>query len=83
MAKTPEEILAAERGLEDQPIELDDLSVEDLAAAEDAESSSDAFTDADRREEGIELDNDSVDTLVAESQEISDETIDTDGHDRG
>jgi N utilization substance protein A len=29
------------------------------------------------------MDNDSVDTLVAESQEISDETIDSDGHDRG
>ena len=83
MAKTPEEILAEAAALGEPPIEVDDLSVEDLAAAEDAESESDAFTDNDRREEGIELDNDTVDTLVAESQEVSDEGIDTDGHDRG
>jgi N utilization substance protein A len=83
MAKTPEEILAEAAALGEPPVELNDISTEDLAAAEDAESESDAYTDADRREEGIELDNDSVDTLVAESQEISDEGIDTDGHDRG
>ena len=34
-------------------------------------------------EEAIELDNDAVDSLVNESQEVSDEGIDTDGNDRG
>jgi N utilization substance protein A len=45
---------------------------------------SDALSDADAREEAIELDNDAVDSLVNESQEVSDEGIDDgDGHDRG
>ena len=82
MEKTPEEILAAEAGIGEAE-EATDISTEDIIAAEDAESASDAFSDADAREEAIELDNDTVDTLVAESQEISDEGIDTDGHDRG
>ncbi len=51
--------------------------------AEEAESESDANSDADAREEKIELENDAVDTLVDESQEVSDEGIDTDGSGRG
>ncbi|WP_263383321.1 transcription termination factor NusA [Granulicella arctica] len=80
--KTPEEILAEEAGTGEAE-EIDDLSTEDLADAEDQDSESDAFSDADAREEAIELDNDTVDSLVNEAQEISDEGIDTDGHDRG
>ena len=36
-----------------------------------------------RSEEQIELQNDTMDTLVAESQEISDEVVGSDEHDRG
>ena len=82
MAKTPEEILAedAEFG---EAQELNGISTEEIADREERESASDAFTDADRRAEEIELRNDTMDTLVAESQEVSDEGIDNDGHDRG
>jgi len=82
MSLTPEEILAAEAGNGETPEEVTGFSTEDIAAAEDALSDSDANDAADRREEGIELDNDTIDSLVAESQEVSDETID-DGNDRG
>ena len=62
-------------------------STEELQDAEEADSGTDAYSDADAREEQIELDNDSVDTLVAESEDISNETIDNerdeDGRDRG
>jgi len=80
MNKTPEAILAeaAQTGTAE---EVDDTSSEEIAQAED--EASDAFSDADAREEQIELDNDSVDSLVNESQEISDEGIDSDGSDRG
>ncbi len=82
VAKTPEEILAedAEFG---EAQELNGISAEEIADREDRESASDAFSDADRRAEEIELRNDTMDTLVAESQEVSDEGIDNDGHDRG
>ncbi len=82
MAKTPEEILAedAEFG---EAQELNGISTEEIADQEERESMSDAFSDADRRAEQIELRNDTMDTLVAESQEVSDEGIDNDGHDRG
>jgi N utilization substance protein A len=82
MDKTPEAILAEEAGI-GRAEEVRNLSAEDIAAAEDEISSSDAFSDADAREERIELENDAVDSLVNESQEISDEGIDSDGHDRG
>jgi N utilization substance protein A len=81
LEKTPEEILAAEAG-NGSAEEAKDVSTEDISDAEDAASSSDAFSDADAREEQIELDNDAVDSLVEESQEVSDEGID-DGNDRG
>ena len=79
-SKTPEEILAAEAGVGEAE-EVSDVSSEDIAAAQD--SASDALSDADAREEQIALDNDAVDSLVEESQEVSDEGIDNDGHDRG
>ncbi|HEV2647093.1 MAG TPA: transcription termination factor NusA [Acidobacteriaceae bacterium] len=83
VAKTPEEILAADAAAVGEIEEVSDLSTEDIAAVEEADSESDAFSDADAREEKIELENDAVDSLVNESQELSDEGIDTDGHDRG
>jgi N utilization substance protein A len=80
MTKTPEAILAeaAETGTAE---EVDNTSAEEIAEAED--EATDAFSEADAREEQIESENDSVDSLVNESQEISDEGIDNDGHDRG
>jgi N utilization substance protein A len=81
MEKTPEEILAGETA-NGRAEEVNAFSAEDLAAAEDKSSDSDAVSDADAREERIEQDNDTVDTLVDEAQEVSDEGID-DGNDRG
>ncbi len=81
--ETPEEILAKEAAEADGAEEVENLSTEDLVDDEDRQSMSDAFSDADAREEAIELDNDTVDTLAAEAGEISDEGIDNDGHDRG
>ena len=90
MSKTPEEIIAHERATLDPletPEEVDDISTEDIADAEEAESALDGFSDADNRESQIELDNDSIDELVNDSQEFSDETADiaetTDDHHRG
>jgi N utilization substance protein A len=93
MSRTPEEILANEKldraTLDplDTPEEVRDVSAEDIADEENRESSLDGFSDADNREAQIELDNDSVDELVNDSQEFSDETADIaetiDGHDRG
>jgi N utilization substance protein A len=83
MAKTPEEILAAQATIAGEAEEVSGLSTEDIAEAEERQSELDANDESDARESLIETDNDTVDTLVAESQEISDETIDADGHDRG
>ena len=83
MSGTTEEVLAAEAAEFGEAQELNGVSAEELADAEDRASLTDANDDADAREERIETDNDTVDTLVAETQEISDEGIDTDGHDRG
>jgi N utilization substance protein A len=83
MEKTPEEILAADAAAVGEVEEVSDVSTEEIAEAEDAGSASDAFSDADAREEAIELDNDAVDSLVNESQEVSDEGVESDGHDRG
>ncbi|GAC1362528.1 MAG: transcription termination factor NusA [Acidobacteriaceae bacterium] len=80
---TTEAVLAAEAAEFGEAQELNGISTEELVEAEDQASLSDANDEADAREEKIEMENDSVDTLVAESQEISDEGIDTDGHDRG
>src|SRR5271170_4680916 len=81
MDKTPEAILAEEAGTGTAK-EVSAFSTEDLADLEDRNSGIDAFSDADAREERIELDNDTVDTLVNDAQEVSDEGID-DGNDRG
>jgi N utilization substance protein A len=81
MEKTPEAILAAEAGI-GAAKEVNDISTEDIADREDETSGNDAYSEADAREERIELDNDTVDTLVNDSQEVSDEGID-DGNDRG
>jgi len=83
MAKTPEELIAEDASAVGDVEEVRDPSVEEIADAEEAQSASDAFTDADARMEAIELDNDATDQLVAESQEVSDEVIDADEHDRG
>ncbi len=83
MTRTPEEILAEQAGAAGGATEIDEFSTEDVAAAEDALSRSDANDAADAREEGIEMDNDTLDTLVDNAQEVSDEGIDTDGHERG
>ena len=83
MEKTPEEILVADASEVGKVEEVRDLSTEEIAEAEEASSESDAFSDADAREETIELENDAVDSLVNEAQEVSDEGIDGDGHDRG
>jgi N utilization substance protein A len=82
MEKTPEEILAAEAGAVGEAEEVRDTSAEEIAEAEEADSASDAFSDADAREEAIELQNDAVDSLVDQSQEVSGEGIDEE-HDRG
>ena len=82
MEITPEEILASQVGIGTAK-EVSSPSTEDIEAAEEARSDSDAFSDNDAREERIELDNDTVDQLVEQSQETSDEGPDTDGEDRG
>ncbi len=74
--KSPEEILAADAKAVGEVEEVSDVSTEEIADAEEAGSESDAFSDADAREEAIELENDAVDSLVNESQEVSDEGID-------
>ena len=82
---TPEEIFAKQAG-SGEASEIETLSAEDLAALEDINSANDGFSDADNREAGIELNNDAIDEMVAESQEVSDEGIDsgiTEEHGRG
>jgi N utilization substance protein A len=77
--KTPEEILAAEASAVGEVAEVHDVSPEAIVETEEADSSS----DADAREEKIELENDAVDTLVDESQDVSDEGVDENEHERG
>ena len=79
----PEEILAAEADPDGEAREVRDMSTEAIAEAEETESESDAVSEADAREEAIEQENDAVDTLVDESQEVSDEGVETDGNKRG
>jgi N utilization substance protein A len=81
-SKTPEELLAADVN-QDGAKELAGLTTEDIVDAEEAESASDAFSDADARAEQIELQNDAIDELANQAQETADEGIDADGHDRG
>ena len=97
MTRTPEEILASEAGSGEagsgeagsgeagsgEAMEVTEVSTEDIVAAEEAGSASDAISEADAREERIEAENDAVDDLVDASQEVSSEGIDNEGHDRG
>jgi len=82
VSKTPEERLAAEAEESGSVEEIDEFSTEDIANAEDLLSDNDANDASDAREAGIELDNDTIDQLVDDAQESSDEGID-DGNDRG
>jgi N utilization substance protein A len=82
LEKTPEAILADEAAGVGTAKEVNNISTEDIAEFEDENSGSDAFSEADAREERIETNNDTVDTLVNDSQEFSDEGLD-DGTDRG
>jgi N utilization substance protein A len=73
MDKAIEAIIAQEAG--DVGAE-DGFTEDELIEREDEESQSDAYTDADEREERIEMENDVIDTLVDESQDVSREGID-------
>ncbi|WP_158941787.1 hypothetical protein [Granulicella sp. S190] len=76
MDKEIEAIIAREAG--EGAIEEDD-SIDELIALEDEET--DSYSEADAREEKIELENDSIDTLVDESQDVSTEGTDDGGWD--
>ncbi len=76
MTNTPEEILAGQAADAGTAEEVNEVSAEDIADTEDESSDVDANDDNDAREAGIELDNDTVDELVDQAQEVSDEGID-------
>jgi N utilization substance protein A len=76
MTNTPEEILAGQAADAGSAEEVSEFSTEDIAEAEDEFSTIDANDQNDAREAGIELDNDTVDELVDQAQEVSDEGID-------
>ncbi|MGA8940876.1 MAG: transcription termination factor NusA [Acidobacteriaceae bacterium] len=82
MTNTPEEILAGQAADGGSARQVSDFSTEDIAAVEDELSDSDANDANDAREAGIELDNDTVDELVDQAQEVSDEGIDDGERDR-
>jgi transcription termination/antitermination protein NusA len=82
MTRTPEEILAEQAAAAGGVTEVREFSTEDIASVEDAMSESDANSAADAREEQIELRNDTMDRLVDDAQDFSDEGIDSDDHDR-
>jgi N utilization substance protein A len=82
MTNTPEEILAGQAADAGSAEQVNEFSTEDIAAAEDESSDIDANDDNDAREAGIELDNDTVDELVDQTQEVSDEGIDDGERDR-
>src|SRR6202789_1527524 len=82
MTNTPEEILAGRAADAGSAEEVNEFSTEDIAAAEDESSDIDANDASDAREAGIELDNDTVDELVDQAQELSDEGIDDGERDR-
>ena len=82
MTNTPEEILAERAADAGSAKEVSEFSTEDIAAAEDTFSDVDANDASDAREAGIELDNDTVDELVDQAQEVSDEGIDDGERDR-
>ncbi len=78
MSKTTEQLLSEQAGEGNEAVEVDE-SADDLIAREDAESNLDGFgSDADIREAGIELDNETMEDLAAQAGETSTETIDPD-----
>ncbi len=87
MAKTPEQILAERYSggdAEASELETSAGSLEDLAEREELESELDGFgSDADIREAGIELDNQTVEDLAEQAGETANETIDPDENIRG
>jgi N utilization substance protein A len=76
MDREIEEIIAREAGY--VRVSNDSERSED-ELVEEEESRSDAYSDSDAREEMIELENDSIDTLVNDSQDASTEGIDNGG----
>jgi len=76
MSHSPEEILADEAAMAGSAEEIDDFSTEDIIDAEDRLSANDANDDSDARESIIEMDNDTIDELVDQAQEHSEEGID-------
>ena len=76
MTDTPEMILARQAAEAGSAEEVDEVSAEDIADAEAEASEIDANDENDARVAGIEMDNDSVDELVEQAQEVSDEGID-------
>jgi N utilization substance protein A len=82
MTNTPEEILAGQAADVGSAEEVSEFSTEDVAEVEDELSAIDANDDNDARVAGIELDNDTVDELVEQAQEVSDEGIDDGERDR-
>jgi N utilization substance protein A len=76
MSHTPEEILADQAAKAGSAEEVSEFSTDDIIDVEDRLSASDANDEADAREEQIEMDNDTVDNLVDEAQEVSEEGID-------
>jgi N utilization substance protein A len=76
MSHSPEEILADEAAMAGSAEEVSDFSTEDIIDIEDRLSSNDANDASDAREAGIELDNDTLDELVDQAQETSEEGID-------
>jgi len=76
VSKTPEEILADEAAEAGSAEEVNDFSTEDIADLEDSLSDNDANDASDAREAGIEMDNDTIDELVDQAQEHSEEGID-------
>jgi transcription termination/antitermination protein NusA len=73
MDKEIEAIIAHEGGFGEAE---EGFTEDELIERESEESGSDAYTDADEREERIEMQNDVIDTLVDESQDVSSEGID-------
>ncbi len=82
MTRTPEEILAEQAAAAGGLEEVREFSTEDIAAAEDDLSRVDANDAADARESEIEVKNDTMDELVEQAQNYSDEGIESDEHDR-
>ena len=77
MDREIEAIIAQEAGLTRQTRN----SMEETIEIVEEDRESDAYTDADEREEQLELMNDAIDTLVDESQDVSTEGIDNGGWD--